>query len=653
MIHSLFPRHLSMAMFAFITLAKPASADLHRYQSVALARSGSLVAAVELVDHAEQATEPHGRVVVRAVETGAIVKEFDPCSTCSYAGLTFGRDSQLAFIATDDHAGTATLYAGDYGAMLAITTLQGVANTPRWSPNGGNIALLATLGAHKKTGATEAGAAQTGEIGTQEDEQRITLVNLATRETRQISPADTFVYEYDWTPDGHGFVGTAAKGNGDNNWWVATLNIFDIATGKSREIAAPKTQMNLPRVSPDGHSVAYIGGLMSDLGSVGGDLFTVPIAGGEPTNLTPRFNGSFNGLNWAKNKLIASALTGGMMSVLSLDSEREAQPTLLWSQESAASAGDGDIVFDVSGRHMALVSEDFTHGPQIMAGPIAAPTVITHDNETKPSALRAQSLSWQSDGFTVQGWLLGPRLPATGSKHPLVVIVHGGPGAAAQPHYIPTDNYYSRSSSFYSAITRDLVAQGYYVLMPNPRGSFGQGEAFTKANVRDFGGGDLRDILAGIDAAAKAAPIDPERIGLYGHSYGGFMAMWGVTHSQRFKAAVAGAGVANWMSYYGENGIDQWMVPFFGATAYNDPAIYRAASPIESIRAAKTPTLIYVGERDVECPAPQSIEFWHGLHTFGVPTSLVIYEGEGHHFNAPEHIKDIRQRILAWFQHYL
>jgi pimeloyl-ACP methyl ester carboxylesterase len=102
-----------------------------------------------------------------------------------------------------------------------------------------------------------------------------------------------------------------------------------------------------------------------------------------------------------------------------------------------------------------------------------------------------------------------------------------------------------------------------------------------------------------------------------GHSYGGFMTMWGVTHSQRFKAAVAGAGIANWISYYGQNGIDQWMVPFFGATMYEDPAIYRAASPIESIRNAKTPTLMYVGERDVETPAVQSMEFWHGLRAIG------------------------------------
>jgi dipeptidyl aminopeptidase/acylaminoacyl peptidase len=131
------------------------------------------------------------------------------------------------------------------------------------------------------------------------------------------------------------------------------------------------------------------------------------------------------------------------------------------------------------------------------------------------------------------------------------------------------------------------------------------------------------------------------------------MTMWGVTHSQRFKAAVAGAGIANWISYYGQNGIDQWMVPFFGATMYDDPAIYRAASPIETIKDAKTPTLIYVGERDVECPPAQSLEFWHGLRAMGTPTALVIYDGEGHSIRKPENQRDQRARTLAWFDRYL
>jgi dipeptidyl aminopeptidase/acylaminoacyl peptidase len=223
----------------------------------------------------------------------------------------------------------------------------------------------------------------------------------------------------------------------------------------------------------------------------------------------------------------------------------------------------------------------------------------------------------------------------------MIVLVHGGPSAAVTPTFVA------------QGTVADLVRHGYYVFQANPRGSYGQGEAFTRANVKDFGGGDLRDILAGVDAVEKIAPIDDKRLGVYGHSYGGFMTMWTVTHSQRFRAAVAGAGVADWMSYYGENGINTWMTPFFGATAYDDPKPYDAASPILSIKAAHTPTFVYVGELDVECPAPQSLEFFNGLRAMHVPTDLVIYPGEGHGIRDPKHVRDLSERIVGWFDHYL
>jgi dipeptidyl aminopeptidase/acylaminoacyl peptidase len=142
-------------------------------------------------------------------------------------------------------------------------------------------------------------------------------------------------------------------------------------------------------------------------------------------------------------------------------------------------------------------------------------------------------------------------------------------------------------------------------------------------------------------------------VGLTGHSYGGFMTMWAVTQTQRFRTAVAGAGIANWQSYYGENGIDQWMIPFFGASVYDAPQVYARSSPIRYIKQVRTPTLVLVGERDAECPAPQSFEFWHALKTLKVPTQLVVYPDEGHHVRKPEHVHDIARRTIGWFDRYL
>ena len=623
------------------------AAQMREYRSVAISAGGERIAAIESLDPGLPGRRPHARIVVRDAASGRITAEYDPCATCSYDFPSWSPDREgLAFIAADPLGGVATLWVARAGKTTPLGAVKGVANTARWSPDGASIALLATVGATKQTGAVEAGARQVGEIGVSEDAQRIAVVPSAGGQLRLVSPADTFVYEYAWTPDGKGFVATSAKGNGDNNWWVATLGHIDAASGALRVIAAPKMQISLPHVSPDGRTVAFVGGLMSDFGSVGGDIYTVPFAGGEPVDLTPGYAGSFNGLAWKGAQLVASSLQGAEMAVVAIDPQARGTRTL-WSAPVAANGSrDGRIVFSRDGASAVSVIDTFEAAPRIYAGRLPELKPVTRDNEAFAPQVLARSIGWTNEGFRSQGWLVGPRQVQAGKKHPMVVIVHGGPASAAMPRFVA-------SGEFGNPLVRELVERGYFVFYPNPRGSFGQGLAFTQANRRDFGGGDWRDILAGVDAAIEEAPIDGARLGLMGHSYGGFMTMWGVTHSDRFKAAVAGAGIANWISYYGQNGIDQWMVPFFGAAMYDDPAVYRRASPIESIKNARTPTLLYVGERDVETPAVQSMEFWHGLRAIGTPATLVIYDGEGHAIRKPEHQLDQRRRTVEWFEKYL
>src|SRR5476651_689362 len=583
---------LAAALVSVDALAATASAGARSYEDLALNGAGDRVAALESVNPPDAAKRAHASVVVRDAGSGKVLATYDPCPHCLYNYPSWSPDGKaLAFIGNDSHSGNAMLYLASDGKVRAISTFKGVANTARWAPDGQRLALLATVGARKSTGATQAGAPQVGEIGTDEDEQRIALVPRSGGALKLLSPEDTFVYEYDWMPDGSGWFVTSAKGNGDNNWWVATLGHVDAGSGALRVLAAPKTQLNMPRVSGDGKTVAYIGGLMSDFGSVGGDIFTVPLAGGEPVDLTPGFNGSFNGLDWRNGQLLATAQMGGEQAVLAVDAASGSR-RVLWSQQAGVgTACEGCVSFSADGTRAATALESFEHAPHIVAGRLPELAAITHDNDALPAHVAVRSISWTNDQFTVQGWLLSPLKVDAGKTYPMAVIVHGG---------------------------------------------------------RDW-----RDILAGIDAVEKVAPVDDHRLALMGHYYGGFMTMWGVTHSQRFKAAVAGAGIANWISYYGQNGIDQWMIPYFGHSAYDDPAVYRAASPIESIKAAKTPTLITVGERDVECPPAQSVEFWHGLKAMGTPVSLVIYPGEGHSFQQPASRADERARTLAWLDRYV
>jgi dipeptidyl aminopeptidase/acylaminoacyl peptidase len=277
----------------------------------------------------------------------------------------------------------------------------------------------------------------------------------------------------------------------------------------------------------------------------------------------------------------------------------------------------------------------------VWAGPIGQWRQITKINgNVEPIWGDARNVHWNNGDLTIQGWLVAPAKVEPGKKYPLIISVHGGPSSACSPRWLTNEN----------AI---LPAAGYYLLCPNPRGSYGQGEAFTHANVKDFGGGDYRDIVSSIDALAQQFPIDPERVGIKGHSYGGYMTMWAETQTNRFKAAVAGAGLSDWLSYYGENDIDQWMLPFFGASVYDDPNVYAKSAPICFVKNVKTPTLIIVGDRDGEVPAPQSYEWYHALKTLGVPVQFVVYPDEGHRFWQPEHIRDHMVRTVEWFDKWM
>lgn len=645
---------LSLLLAAGVALGGVAQAAsgpaIRGHDSLALAPAGDRVVDVESDDPGNLAKEAHGRLVVRAAD-GKPLAQFDPCKTCRYSDTAWSPDGKaFAFVANDPAAGMTTLFVVGQGAPRAVASIKGNANTARWSPDGGSIALLVTTGAHKKTGAVEAGAPMVGEIGQTTDEQRIAIIPAAGGAPRFVSPSDTYIYEFDWTPDGRGFVATGAKGNGDNNWWIATLDHLDAGTGALRVLAAPSMQMSLPRASPDGSSVAFVGGLMSDWGAIGGDVYTVPLAGGVPTDITPGFKGSFRGIAWHGPQLLASALIDDRSAVVTIDPQARATQTH-WSAPVTASAQtfDGAIAFSADGKSAATIMEDFTHPKEIAIGTLADLAPTTRDNAQLGPQVAARSVHWTNEGFHVQGWLLGPTMVTDDRRHPMIVMVHGGPSSAATPRYVAAGGQHGASFDF----VNELIARGYFFFYPNPRGSYGQGESFTRANVRNFGRGDLRDILAGVDAVEKIAPVDDSRLGIFGHSYGGWMSMWANTQTGRFKAAVAGAGIANWTSYYGQNGIDEWMIPFFGASVYDDPAVYRAASPIEFIKNAKTPTLIYVGERDVECPAAQSLEYWHGLKAVGTPTQLFIYDGEGHRFRQPPHLKDLRARIVGWFDRYL
>jgi dipeptidyl aminopeptidase/acylaminoacyl peptidase len=609
-----------------------------------------------------------------------------PDRHCREGQLAWSPDSKaLAFFsecASEDAqaGGQSDLYISrlDASAARRVTELHGYVQGPEFAPDGESIAFLYVEGATRPAGALAAMKPPSGVIGEDNIEvQRVAVARLdvAAPNALQVTPPNLHVYEFDWSPDSKSLAFVAADLPGENNWWVAKLYTHELG-GATKAILAPAEvagplhglQIAVPRWSPDGKRIAFIGGLMSDQGATGGDVWIVSASGGQPHDLTPQRPTSPAWITWDGNDhLYVDEIAGGNCRLVRLQLEGDAggenvsaiAGNPVFSFPGTAGDGRMELSLSATADHSLFVfnagafnrpTETYEARPGNQASPdagneFAGLTQLTHINDGVEATWgKTISLEWKSDAFDVQGWLMLPKDYDPARKYPLIVEVHGGPAAAVLGRWAGGAGGFSATA---------FSALGYFVLMPNPRGSFGQGEAFTQANRKDFGYGDLRDILAGVDTVLQKYSVDSGRVGLTGWSYGGFMTMFAVTQTNRFKAAVAGAGISDWLSYYGENSIDQWMIPYFGASVYDDPEVYARSSAITYIKQAHTPTLAVVGDRDGECPAPQSFEFWHALHDLNVPSQLVVYPNEGHGFVDPAHSRDVMERAVDWFARYM
>jgi dipeptidyl aminopeptidase/acylaminoacyl peptidase len=620
---------------------------------------------------------------------------------CDESSIAWSPDSKtLAFLSDCADKSQSDFYLAQPGSKTPprrLTHLHGIPEAPAFSPDGKTLGFLYVEGATRRASPLAAEKPPAGVIGEEGLEiKRIATVAVPQAEEHAppppgaiaihnlpldakhlaewnqtptfVTPASLYTYEFNWSPDSQELAYIAAPPPGENNWWVAKLYIQHLSSDVPTTVLDPVNtpgplhglQIAVPRWSPDGKQIAFIGGLMSDQGATGGDIYTVTTSGGSPTNITPDRKASPAWFTWIDDNTLGIAeIAGGSAHLFGYEiaSQSVSSDNDLTLPESVGSGVLEMSVSIASNNDIAIIRSGFGEAPEVWAGPLMGLKQITHYNDTlKPAWGKAESVTWTSPvqpsptippssdlkDFNVQGWLLYPANYDPTKKYPLIVYVHGGPSSATLPHWPRVG---------YGPVP--FAALGYFVLMPNPRGSYGQGEAFTQANRKDFGYGDLRDILAGVDAVTRSHNIDAERLGLTGWSYGGFMTMFAVTQTNRFHAAVAGAGISNWQSYYGENSIDQWMIPFMGASVYDEPGVYAKMSAVNFIHQVKTPTLAVVGDRDGECPAPQSFEFWHALKAQHVPTQLVVYPNEGHGFVNPEHQRDVIARALAWFEKYM
>ena len=569
--------------------------------------------------------------------------------------ITWSADSRNIAWLKDlpSEAPSAELWAtsADGGSPVKLADFKGYAQTLRYSPDGLKLAVLYIEGMPRVAGPLQPMTPLAGVVGEKVYEQRIAVVELATKNVTQVTPLDVYVYEYDWMPDSKGWVAIAAHGAGDNNWWVARLYAVTAENGQMREIYKPKWQIAEPHVSPDGKSVAFIEGLMSDEGLTGGDVYVVPVAGGAARNLTPGIKASPSSISWAGSDHINVVANVDGNSGSGQIAQTGSAAGMIWTgwtgEEMIGTSSDAWVPaasFSRDGNVSAVVRQSANNPPELWAGRVGEWKQITNLNEgVRANWGPSRNVHWMNGNTRVQGWLMLPKDFDPAKKYPLIVSVHGGPSHACTSKW--------QAGGMGDTTVASLL--GWFVLCPNPRGSYGQGEAFTQGNVKDFGGGDFRDIMTGVDAMLKQYPIDATKIGIRGHSYGGYMTMWAETQTHRFAAAVAGAGLSDWLSYYGLNDIDEWMIPFFGASVYDDPAVYQKSDPIHFVKNVKTPTLIMVGDRDGEVPMPQSIEWYHALQSMNVPAQMVVYPNEGHVFFRHADARDYTLRMLLWFdQHF-
>jgi dipeptidyl aminopeptidase/acylaminoacyl peptidase len=244
------------------------------------------------------------------------------------------------------------------------------------------------------------------------------------------------------------------------------------------------------------------------------------------------------------------------------------------------------------------------------------------------------------DGTSIQGWLMKPLGWRADRKYPMILHIHGGPHGMYG---------YAFNSTF-----QVYAARGYAVLYLNPRGSSGYGQKFSDGTINEWGGGDYRDLMAGVDEALRRYPwIDGNRLGVTGGSYGGFMTNWIITQTPRFKAAVSAASVSNLISFYSTSLYQDLVHAEFGGFPWDNYDLLWQWSPLRYVRQAQTPTMFIHGEQDNDVHITQAEEMYMGLRRRGVETVLVRYPREGHGLREPRHRVDSLERTLAWFDRYL
>jgi dipeptidyl aminopeptidase/acylaminoacyl peptidase len=441
---------------------------------------------------------------------------------------------------------------------------------------------------------------------------------------RRVTTDSVWYGDPQWSPDGKSLVAVANKSN-DRESVRYSINknfdlwLIDVESRKQTQLTTNPGPDVSPRWSPDGKRIAY---LSSPRNGPHRDVFNLVVISLDGKDTTPK--------SVIDNH---AEPPSGIAPEFPLPQECWLNEFAINFFKSHGITTGADILDIRTGKRI---------DPDVDISRFRAQTV-SHLRLApgEGSALRniliakSEQFDWNNGDDHIKGVLTLPQSSILKPPYKVIVYPHGGP--------------HGRSTLGFDFTVQLFASRGYAVFQPNFRGSTGYGKKFLDADRLDLGGGDMRDILTGIDKLVKDGKVDPKQQFVYGISYGGFMTSWLVGHTNQFRAAVAQNAVTDMNMMYGLSDLQSWTTWELGGLPWEQPERYRKHSPITYADKVKTPTLILHARNDRRCPLPMGKAFHQALLANNVPTQLVIYPDEGHGIRSPRHREDVYRRVLDWF----
>ncbi|HEX5832863.1 MAG TPA: S9 family peptidase [Pyrinomonadaceae bacterium] len=466
------------------------------------------------------------------------------------------------------------------------------------------------------------------------------------REPRKLTTGNYHVGEFDWSTDSSRIAFSHSKSPVANDWPTADVSLVDVANANVTVLANTPAAEDSPLFSPDGKSIAITVSDNPPRWAQSGVIQIFSTSGGQPKNLAASFDGQPSVAGWSadSNRIYFSEAkgTGTQLYVIDVAANRideiKSTPAVL-----------GGFSINRSGTTFGFIRQTSDTPAEVFVSSVNNfdPVQISRVNADLklPAIGRTEVIRWKSkDGRDVEGLLTYPVGYQTGQRVPLILNIHGGPAGVFLQTFLGGRGVYPLAT---------FSSRGYAILRPNPRGSSGYGVEFRRANTKDWGFGDYQDLMTGVDRVIEMGVADPDRLGVMGWSYGGFMTSWVVTQTNRFKAASAGAPVTNLMSFNGTADIPAFIPDYFGGQFWEVLDLYQKHSPMFNVKTVTTPTMIQHGEADVRVPISQGYEFYNALKVKGVPTRMLVLPRQPHGPTEPKMQLAAMNANLEWFEKYI